>query len=241
MLRRRASPGPPGRCHPLQRHRGPRGHRLHQPGGGRPGRGGRSRGTGGGGRAANRRAGPPGPVLGGRTRCRPAGVDSPAPGRPPGRPLASADRRGRRWPAAGPAPQVGGFSPDLKWPNDLMVGDRKLAGILAEAAGGAVVVGMGLNVHGPRPARPGWTRPPAGGWSGPTCWAPGWPPSTVCSGPGTRSRLPTGPACSTIGRPGDRRAGGRRPWSGGPRASTTTAGWSSGPPEARPWPCRPVT
>ena len=40
--------------------------------------------------------------------------------------------------------EVGGFSPDLKWPNDLLVGERKLAGILAEAAGGAVVVGMGL-------------------------------------------------------------------------------------------------
>ncbi|MEV4062981.1 biotin--[acetyl-CoA-carboxylase] ligase [Nonomuraea dietziae] len=35
----------------------------------------------------------------------------------------------------------------LKWPNDLLVGERKLAGILAERAeDGAVVVGMGLNV-----------------------------------------------------------------------------------------------
>ncbi|NUR87927.1 MAG: biotin--[acetyl-CoA-carboxylase] ligase [Nonomuraea sp.] len=34
----------------------------------------------------------------------------------------------------------------LKWPNDLLVGERKLAGILAERAGDAVVVGMGLNV-----------------------------------------------------------------------------------------------
>jgi BirA family biotin operon repressor/biotin-[acetyl-CoA-carboxylase] ligase len=35
----------------------------------------------------------------------------------------------------------------LKWPNDLLVDDRKLAGILAErGASGAVVVGMGLNV-----------------------------------------------------------------------------------------------
>jgi BirA family biotin operon repressor/biotin-[acetyl-CoA-carboxylase] ligase len=43
--------------------------------------------------------------------------------------------------------RVGGFVPDLKWPNDLLVGERKLAGILAEATGQAVVVGMGLNVH----------------------------------------------------------------------------------------------
>jgi BirA family biotin operon repressor/biotin-[acetyl-CoA-carboxylase] ligase len=34
----------------------------------------------------------------------------------------------------------------LKWPNDLLVGDRKLAGILAERVDDAVVVGMGLNV-----------------------------------------------------------------------------------------------
>jgi BirA family biotin operon repressor/biotin-[acetyl-CoA-carboxylase] ligase len=33
----------------------------------------------------------------------------------------------------------------LKWPNDLLVQDRKCAGILAEAAAGAVVVGIGLN------------------------------------------------------------------------------------------------
>jgi BirA family transcriptional regulator, biotin operon repressor / biotin---[acetyl-CoA-carboxylase] ligase len=43
--------------------------------------------------------------------------------------------------------QVGGFAPDLKWPNDLLLRDRKLAGILAETAGGGVVVGMGCNVH----------------------------------------------------------------------------------------------
>jgi len=45
----------------------------------------------------------------------------------------------------------------LKWPNDLLVqGDRKTAGILAESAGGGVVVGIGLNtslreVELPRP------------------------------------------------------------------------------------------
>jgi BirA family biotin operon repressor/biotin-[acetyl-CoA-carboxylase] ligase len=34
----------------------------------------------------------------------------------------------------------------LKWPNDVLVGDRKLAGILAERADDAVIVGVGLNV-----------------------------------------------------------------------------------------------
>lgn len=34
----------------------------------------------------------------------------------------------------------------LKWPNDLLVCDAKCAGILAEVAGDAVVVGIGLNV-----------------------------------------------------------------------------------------------
>jgi BirA family transcriptional regulator, biotin operon repressor / biotin---[acetyl-CoA-carboxylase] ligase len=40
-----------------------------------------------------------------------------------------------------------GLRPDLKWPNDLQVARRKLAGILAEgAAGHQVVVGYGINV-----------------------------------------------------------------------------------------------
>jgi BirA family transcriptional regulator, biotin operon repressor / biotin---[acetyl-CoA-carboxylase] ligase len=34
----------------------------------------------------------------------------------------------------------------LKWPNDVLVGERKLAGILAEAHGDAVVIGVGLNI-----------------------------------------------------------------------------------------------
>jgi BirA family transcriptional regulator, biotin operon repressor / biotin---[acetyl-CoA-carboxylase] ligase len=40
-----------------------------------------------------------------------------------------------------------GIDARLKWPNDVVVDDRKLAGILAEKQGDAVVVGMGLNVH----------------------------------------------------------------------------------------------
>lgn len=40
----------------------------------------------------------------------------------------------------------GGVEARVKWPNDVVVGDRKLAGILAERAGDAVVLGIGLNV-----------------------------------------------------------------------------------------------
>ena len=39
-----------------------------------------------------------------------------------------------------------GVETGLKWPNDLLAADAKLAGFLAEAAGDAVVVGIGLNV-----------------------------------------------------------------------------------------------
>jgi BirA family biotin operon repressor/biotin-[acetyl-CoA-carboxylase] ligase len=47
--------------------------------------------------------------------------------------------------------RASGFSPELKWPNDLMVARRKLAGILSEgiAVGTpeqTVLVGMGINV-----------------------------------------------------------------------------------------------
>ena len=39
-----------------------------------------------------------------------------------------------------------GVPAGLKWPNDVLVADRKIAGILAEAHGDAIVVGIGLNV-----------------------------------------------------------------------------------------------
>jgi BirA family biotin operon repressor/biotin-[acetyl-CoA-carboxylase] ligase len=48
---------------------------------------------------------------------------------------------------------VAGFRPVLKWPNDLLLDGRKLAGMLAQAAAGVVVAGIGLNV--------GWAPPGA--------------------------------------------------------------------------------
>jgi BirA family biotin operon repressor/biotin-[acetyl-CoA-carboxylase] ligase len=45
---------------------------------------------------------------------------------------------------------LAGVEARLKWPNDLVVDDRKLAGVLAEVGQGAtVVVGIGLNVAWP--------------------------------------------------------------------------------------------
>src|SRR5271154_3796204 len=41
---------------------------------------------------------------------------------------------------------VAAVEAQLKWPNDVLAGPAKLGGILAEAAGDAVVIGIGLNV-----------------------------------------------------------------------------------------------
>lgn len=41
--------------------------------------------------------------------------------------------------------RVSGADPQIKWPNDLMHGGRKLAGILCETCGSSVLVGMGVN------------------------------------------------------------------------------------------------
>jgi BirA family biotin operon repressor/biotin-[acetyl-CoA-carboxylase] ligase len=39
-----------------------------------------------------------------------------------------------------------GFRPEIKWPNDLMLDGKKTAGILTEADGKIVYIGMGINV-----------------------------------------------------------------------------------------------
>jgi BirA family transcriptional regulator, biotin operon repressor / biotin---[acetyl-CoA-carboxylase] ligase len=44
--------------------------------------------------------------------------------------------------------RVTGLTCDLRWPNDLLAGDRKVAGILAELCDGtAVIAGIGINVN----------------------------------------------------------------------------------------------
>ena len=38
------------------------------------------------------------------------------------------------------------FSPALKWPNDILIADGKVGGIIAQASGEGVVIGVGINV-----------------------------------------------------------------------------------------------
>ncbi|WP_019629091.1 biotin--[acetyl-CoA-carboxylase] ligase [Actinomadura atramentaria] len=56
--------------------------------------------------------------------------------------LTAFDAEGERFFAGGDA----AVEARLKWPNDVLVGDRKLAGILVEKVGDALIAGVGLNV-----------------------------------------------------------------------------------------------
>jgi BirA family transcriptional regulator, biotin operon repressor / biotin---[acetyl-CoA-carboxylase] ligase len=51
-----------------------------------------------------------------------------------------------------------GLAVQIKWPNDVMVNRRKVAGVIAEKADGAVVVGIGLNVNQTRAELPAEAR-----------------------------------------------------------------------------------
>ena len=109
-----------------------------------------------------------------------------------------------------------GVTPELKWPNDLMVGERKLAGVLAEGVTdrddpltlSGVVVGIGLNVGWAEPPRrrsrpaPSRSRSSVGarstGTSSSIASSPTWrrcsssgPPTRTSSTPAYRSRLDT--------------------------------------------------
>lgn len=55
-----------------------------------------------------------------------------------------------------------GLAVQVKWPNDVMLNRRKVAGILAEASGEAVVVGIGVNVNQERGQLPDDTNVAAG-------------------------------------------------------------------------------
>jgi len=49
---------------------------------------------------------------------------------------------------------VTGLVPVLKFPNDVLLGDRKVAGVLAEARESRVVLGLGINVNVPEAELP---------------------------------------------------------------------------------------
>lgn len=58
--------------------------------------------------------------------------------------------------------QLVGRQAQVKWPNDVLLDGRKLAGILLESAGGSVIAGIGVNVGQESAALPARTRTPAG-------------------------------------------------------------------------------
>jgi BirA family transcriptional regulator, biotin operon repressor / biotin---[acetyl-CoA-carboxylase] ligase len=54
-----------------------------------------------------------------------------------------------------------GLSAQIKWPNDVMINRRKVAGVLAEMRDETVVLGIGLNVNQTRDELPSDTKVPA--------------------------------------------------------------------------------
>ena len=56
---------------------------------------------------------------------------------------------------------VTGLEPEIKLPNDVLLGGRKAAGILAEARDGRVVLGIGVNVNVPLDDLPAEVNRPA--------------------------------------------------------------------------------
>ena len=68
------------------------------------------------------------------------------------RPTVPGDRLPQLSPVAGRAcaaaiAAVTGLSTEVKFPNDVLVAGRKVAGVLAEASDGRVVLGVGINVN----------------------------------------------------------------------------------------------
>lgn len=47
--------------------------------------------------------------------------------------------------------RAAGVELQVKWPNDLLLDERKVAGILSEAVSGHLLIGIGVNVHNPLP------------------------------------------------------------------------------------------
>ena len=130
--------------------------RLHEPLPARRGAGGRAGRARGGRRSSDRGPGPARAHVGGAAGLVAARLGAAAAASSPSerRHLLVHGGRRSRWPRRCEA--TTGVVAGLKWPNDLVVDDRKLAGILAEAAGDALVVGIGVQrrlARRPRRAR----------------------------------------------------------------------------------------
>jgi BirA family biotin operon repressor/biotin-[acetyl-CoA-carboxylase] ligase len=112
------------------------------------------------------------------------------------------------------AARVLGDRVGLEWPNDLVVGDRKVGGLLTEAAAGVVTVGLGVNLFWPQPSveRAGGLFPEdPGPESAPRlagAWARGLL-ALVALGPASWGRHDYAARCLTVGRDLTWEPGGR--------------------------------
>ena len=145
--------------------------------------------------------------------------------------------------AADACREVAGVEPVLKWPNDLLVGGSKLAGVLAEAefdrgSLAAVVVGIGINVAWPGPPGAGGTCLDERGRGGPpvdrtvlldACWARWRPRRGLLDDAAGRRALADElrRRCATLGQPVRVIVAGGGVHGAGRPPSTTPGTWSS--------------
>lgn len=96
------------------------------------------------------------------------------------------------------------FDVSLKWPNDLMRDGSKVGGILADATGEVIVVGLGVNLFWPRPvAGAGALLPEDPGSGAGSVLAERWAQaflSRLSAGPHDWGRAEYEALCITIGR-----------------------------------------
>ena len=122
--------------------------------------------------------------------------------------------------------QFGGLPPvALKWPNDLMVGERKVGGILGEARWQGdslawIAVGVGINVRNPLPAA---VRTPPGRLAE---WRPDLEPEQVL-GPLLARLAPLAALASGL-TSAEMEAFGRRDWLAGRELAAPVQGFATG-------------
>ena len=111
--------------------------------------------------------------------------------------------------AAASVSAVAAVDATLKWPNDVLAGEQKLGGILAERAGTAVVVGIGINV-----------------WQARADLPPGAAATSLAlaagAGPPARRRTPAAPGCASGCWPACLTNWRASTWPGGTRPARAT-------------------